>query len=301
MKQAYVNFRELKAAVPIRSVLERYGILETLTERGEALSGSCPFCEGQTSFRANPGKNCFHCFSCKAGGNMLDLVALREDCSVREAALRVAGWFGVATSPGSKGGSSRKRPPKRESEPSKTADKSSGVVPSGDAGTADAEPEGDSAAPEGLPVEPAKPASGSKPLTFELKLDQEHPWLAGAGLLPETVREFGLGFCSKGMMAGRVCFPLRNSKGELLGYAGRWPGDDPPEGQPLWRYPKDLDLSRLVYPAERLAEVPVGEELLAGDPLRVVLCRQMGLEEVFFVPGGSYLAECLHAILKTRS
>jgi hypothetical protein len=97
------------------------------------------------------------------------------------------------------------------------------------------------------------------------------------------------------MMAGRVCFPIRSAVGELLGYAGRWPGDEPPEGQPLWRYPQGLDLSLVVYPAEKLAAMPVGEELLAGDPLRVVLCRQMGLEEVFFAPGGTGHAECVLA------
>ena len=35
MRQPYVNFRELKAAVPIRSVLERYGLMTNLRERGD--------------------------------------------------------------------------------------------------------------------------------------------------------------------------------------------------------------------------------------------------------------------------
>jgi len=117
MRQPYVNFRELKAAVPIRRVLERYGLLESLKERGEALSGPCPFCDGETSFRANTAKNCFHCFSCKAGGNMLDLVAAREDCSVRDAAARVAEWFGVETSRPGK----RARPSARQSPPKEKA------------------------------------------------------------------------------------------------------------------------------------------------------------------------------------
>ena len=67
MSKPYVNFRELKAAVPIRSVLERSGHLERLREREGSLSGPCPLCEGETSFRANTEKNCFHCFGCKAG------------------------------------------------------------------------------------------------------------------------------------------------------------------------------------------------------------------------------------------
>ena len=298
MKRPYVNFRELKAAVPIRSVLERYGLLETLTERGESLSGPCPFCEGGTSFRANTDKDCFHCFSCRAGGNMLDLVALKEECSVRDAAVRVAEWFGIATS-----GPSKPKPAsagRRKVQSAKPPGASESEAPPTQEAPARSEPA--SKQPQQPEAEEGKDAagSGSRPLTFELRLDPDHPWLAGAGLLPETVREFGIGFCSRGMMAGRVCFPIRTASGELLGYAGRWPGDDPPEGQPLWRYPQGLDLTRVVYPAETLAETPVGEELLAGDPLRVVLCRQMGLEEVFFVPGGEGLAHCQLALLQSR-
>ena len=298
MKRPYVNFRELKAAVPIRSIFERYGLIEALTEKGEALSGPCPFCEGGTSFRASTGKDCFHCFSCKAGGNMLDLVALREDCSVRDAALLVAEWFGVETS----------RPP--SPKPARTAPRKGGsakppVAPGSEAPPkqeATPPPDPASQAPQQSAAEEGRESGReSKPLTFELKLDTEHPWLAEAGLLPETVREFGIGFCSRGMMAGRICFPIRNASGDLLGYAGRWPGDDPPEGQPLWRYPQGLDLSRLAYPAERLAGTPVGEELLAGDPLRVVLCRQMGLREVYFVPGEAGHAECQLALLRARA
>jgi hypothetical protein len=298
MKRPYVNFRELKAAVPIRSVLERYGFLESLRERGESLSGACPLCRGETSFRASLEKNCFHCFRCEAGGNMLDLVAAVEDRSVRDAAVMVAEWFGVATS--APGKPKPARTGRRTEQSAKPPDTAESQTPPKQEATMPSEP----SPPPLQPVaeEGREPAgNGNKPLTFELKLDPDHPWLAGAGLLPETVSEFGLGFCSRGMMAGRICFPIRNASGELLGYAGRWPGDDPPGDQPLWRYPQGLDLSRLVYPAERLAETPVGEELLATDPLRVVLCRQMGLEDVFFVSGGEGLPECLCALLKARA
>jgi len=32
-------------------------------------------------------------------------------------------------------------------------------------------------------------------------------------------------------MQGRIVIPLHNEQGELVGYAGRWPGE-PPEGEP---------------------------------------------------------------------
>ena len=300
MKRTYVNFRELKAAVPIRSVLERYGFLESLRERGGSLSGPCPLCHGESSFRANAEKNCFHCFRCEAGGNMLDLVAAVEDRPVRDAAVLVAEWFKVETSRPER---AARRPP-RGGERKREAPRAASSVKPGPASASEAEPVPPEAHTE--PASPPPPADGegarqeNRPLTFELKLDPEHPWFAEAGLLPETVREFGLGFCSKGMMGGRIAFPVRNAAGELLGYAGLWPGDGLPEGQLLWRYPKGLDLSQVVYPAERLAQTPPGEELFASDPLRVVLCWQLGVKGVFFVPAGGGLEDCSAALRKAR-
>ena len=54
----------------------------------------------------------------------------------------------------------------------------------------------------------AEPKAVNKPLDFALSLDPAHPYLAerGGGLSPELVLSFGLGFCAKGIMAGReVC------------------------------------------------------------------------------------------------
>jgi DNA primase len=48
-------------------------------------------------------RDVFHCFACGAGGNVLDLVAAMEGCSVREAALRLqgSGGHGVVRVPAS--------------------------------------------------------------------------------------------------------------------------------------------------------------------------------------------------------
>lgn len=278
-----MNFRELKAAVPIRRVLEKYGHLESLAESGDRLSGPCPLCDSQSAFRVSQEKNCFMCFSCQTGGNMLDLVAAMEQCSVRDAAVKVAEWFEVETSGPAKAPARKSaRSPRREGDPpaAKAAEKPPAAA--SQAPTEGREPEQDPC---------TRPCSANPPLSFQLKLDPEHPWFADSGLLPETVRIFGLGFCEKGVMAGRIAFPIRNPKGELIGYAGRWPGENPPEGQLLWRYPKGLDLDQLVYPAERLAEADLSRALIAQDPLRVVLCSQLGLADVFCVPSADFLDE----------
>lgn len=276
MRKPYVNFRELKAAVPIRRVLEKYGHLKSLAKSGDRLSGPCLLCDSQSAFRVSQEKNCFMCFRCQIGGNMLDLVAAMEQCSVRDAAVKVAEWFEIETSGPAKSPARKSaRVPRREgdSRAAKPAEKPPVAA--------------DQVTTESRELEPdtgAKPSSINPALTFELKLQPEHPWFTKVGLTPDTVREFGLGLCSKGMMGGRIAFPIRNAQGELIGYAGRWPGEDPPEGQPLWRYPKGLDLDQLVYPAERLAAADLSRALFARDPLQVLLCLQMGLGDVFFVP-----------------
>jgi len=53
------------------------------------------------------------------------------------------------------------------------------------------------------------------------RLEANHPYLAERGFTADTVRHFGLGYCSKGLMAGRIVIPLHDQAGHLVGYAGR--------------------------------------------------------------------------------
>jgi DNA primase len=60
------------------------------------------------------------------------------------------------------------------------------------------------------------------PLDFELKgLYPAHPYLLNRGLTPQTVEYFGLGYCSRGFLKGRIAIPLHDMSGSLIGYAGR--------------------------------------------------------------------------------
>src|SRR5256885_1983034 len=94
-QQVWVDFRAIKKAVSIEQVLTRYNVLGDLKGGGSELRGRCPIHEGEgeDAFRVNVTKNCFHCFSCKARGNVLDLVAAMEQCSVREAGEKLQDWF----------------------------------------------------------------------------------------------------------------------------------------------------------------------------------------------------------------
>lgn len=73
----------------------------------------------------------------------------------------------------------------------------------------------------------------NKPLSFVLKLDPEHPYGDERGLSAEAIGHFEMGFCDRGMMKGRWCFPIHNPDGDIVAYAGRWVDDDLPEGVTL--------------------------------------------------------------------
>ena len=95
-KTTWVDFKLVKSSVTMQMVLDHYG-LSGLRKIKTELRGKCPIHggEGERTFHVSLTKNCFQCFSCKARGNVLDLVARLDHCSVREAAVRLASWFGI--------------------------------------------------------------------------------------------------------------------------------------------------------------------------------------------------------------
>src|SRR5262249_11550932 len=203
----YVRFDEVKSKVGMRDVLERYGLMpgaaEKQTTHGVEIRLHCPFHDDTTpslSISADSGK--FHCFGCNAkGGDILDFVAIKEGMVAgdrtkkrRQAALLIQEWFGLdsAAAPA----------------PSAAADVSTPV--------------------EDVTDTPSPPEAGpNTPLTFTFRhLENRHPYLTQRGLSEATIAAFGLGYHSgKGIMHGRVVIPIHNDQGELVAYAGRWPGD----------------------------------------------------------------------------
>jgi 5S rRNA maturation endonuclease (ribonuclease M5) len=108
MATTWVDFKQLKADVAIEQVLARYGV--HLRRIGAtALRGRCPLpthtsSRSRDSFAVNIARNVWSCrsLSCmqargaRPGGNILDLVAVMEGCSIRDAALRLQDWSGAA-------------------------------------------------------------------------------------------------------------------------------------------------------------------------------------------------------------
>jgi hypothetical protein len=108
MATAWVSFKQIKTDVAIERVLERYGV-RLRRVGGAELRGRCPLpthtsSRSRDSFAVNIARNVWSCRSqsCmqarggRPGGNILDLVALIEGCSLREAALHLQDWAGAA-------------------------------------------------------------------------------------------------------------------------------------------------------------------------------------------------------------
>ena len=100
----WVDFAAIKRSVEIVQVLRRYRVRLKAVGKNH-LRGSCPLPthgspHSRESFQVDATKNVWSCHSAsccqarqgKVGGNVLDLVACMESCSIREAALRLKGW-----------------------------------------------------------------------------------------------------------------------------------------------------------------------------------------------------------------
>ena len=219
---AFVNFKVVKAAVNFEQVLDHYNI-DWLRKKGDELRGRCPIHkgEGTDTFHANTVKGAFQCFSCKARGNVLDFVAKMENCSVRDAALKLAEWFSVSQSAASGGEGSKETSPPQAPAESKT------------------------------PVVELV----NKPLTFELKgVDPNHSYLAGRGISKEIVEAFGVGYFSgKGSMAGRIVIPIHDERGQLVAYAGR----SIDNSEPKYKLPTGFHKSLVLYNLHRVTSQEV--------------------------------------------
>lgn len=214
MARDWVDFKAVKEAVSMLALLEHYGIAGTLKKRGEELRGKCPLHDGdgKESFHASLTKNAFQCFSCKAKGNVLDFVAAKEKCNVREAAVKLAEWFKVGNASAEQGSSV----PKSEQEE-----------------------------PKPVPEKEQDDGEDNKPLGFELQgIQFDHPYLKARGIDEEIARHFGAGFFpGKGLMAGRVVIPIYDHDCALVAYAGRAIDGS----EPKYKFPAGFKKSRVVF------------------------------------------------------
>lgn len=238
-KQRFIDFTYVKEHADFEQLLAHYGVKIASRTDGQ-LRVHCPFHDDRKpSCGIDTAKNRFNCFagSCDAKGNILEFVARMESSDLRTAAETLAGICDIALAPPKTPVRAEKRP--MEKAPSQATGKAASEKPKAAPRAAETPPE---------PVNP--------PLTFELKLDPAHPYLAERGITPAIAATFGLGYANRGMMKGRLCIPIRNQAHDLVAYAGRWAlGDETiPEGEDRYKLPPAFQKSRVLYNLERVRD-----------------------------------------------
>ncbi len=282
MSKPFIDFTAVKAAVSMEQVLDHYNLRPDMRviRNGDGLEGACPIHKGTntTQFKVSLSKNCWNCFSdCKCGGNVLDFIAKMEQTDIYTAALRADEWFNLGLAQQGQKPETRRAGNCAKAESSAPPGK---PQPPPNTTTSLASPEDDG------PVE----IGCNPPLQFELKnLKSDHPYFAERGLTPETVAAFGLGYCAKGTMAGRIVIPIHSHEGSLVGYAGRWPGDEPPEERPKYKLPKGFRKSAEVFNLHRALQEPDHEQplIIVEGYFDVLRLWQLGWKRVVALMGCS--------------
>ncbi|MEM7559079.1 MAG: hypothetical protein AAF394_08145 [Planctomycetota bacterium] len=130
------------------------------------------------------------------------------------------------------------------------------------------------------------------PLDFRLKsLSAEHEFFKRHELKSKTVERFGLGYCLRGTLKGRIAAPLHDTTGNLIGYAGRVTEDDSDDGgTPKYDFPTNrehedvrhvFDREELLYQGHRFhGQPPVNRLVVVSELMDVWTLWQEGIEAV---------------------
>jgi len=233
---------------------------------------------------------------------------------VRAAAMRMQEWFGLAfersrggrrtaVGSGAATATASMTTTAGAEEPAAACQQTLPIAKTRDGSAPAAEPGPSSAtaeapaAPHELPQEVSttarettpETAKVNPPLKFALKsLDPAHPYLIERGFTMETIAHFGVGLCTgKGIMAGRIAIPIHNEQGELVAYAGRWPGN-PPDGEGKYKLPTGFHKSLVVYNLHRAKDQAKDQGLIVVEGFfDCMRLHQAGISNVVALMGSS--------------
>ncbi len=193
MQPPQADFRSIKQRIPIDRVLARYGV-KLRSVGPHTLCGPCPLPthtsrQSHESFSVNLARQVWSCHSAsciaarhgRIGGHVIDLVAIMERCSLRQAGIRLQDWFGGSVTPSN----TVPLPPVAVKE-------ASAAQPNRPLGFA----------LQGIDTRhPYLTQRGISPATAQ--------WF-GVGM-----------YLGAGFLAGRCVIPIRDEQGRLVAYAGR--------------------------------------------------------------------------------
>ena len=293
----YIDFRHVREHADLVQIAAFYDL--KLFGSGTQRKARCPFHDDRRpSLSLELDRRVFHCFGCERKGNALELVAdlekLDRKAQLREAAIKLAEICGISLAPETRANGAR-RPQETRKGPE----------------TGEAPPRPRNRAQK--PVQAATEGAAEEinpPLTFTLRLDPEHPYLAGRELSRETVDTFGLGYANRGLMKGRIGIPIHDERNRLVAYAGRWVGTEAelPEGEEKYKLPPGFQKNRVLFGLNRIVDVnPYSGELegpqhlfLVEGYFSVFRLHELGVPSVAALMGSSIADEQVALLRRWR-
>ena len=184
----------------LEEVVERYLPLRRQSSSGKTWVGLCPFHpDRHPSFYVNTKEQYYKCFACGEGGDVFKFVQEMEGCDFRSALKILAGWYGL----------------------SETDDIPAAYLPKR----------------KMLQTKPQMQTIVSPIhvdyllLSHRMILDLLEAYTPEEEILRETYKAFEVGIAPGSLpvsyddMCDRLIFPIRNERGELVAFAGRYRGE----------------------------------------------------------------------------
>jgi len=199
----------IKQVARLEEVVERYLPLKRGGSSAKTLIGLCPFHNDRhPSLYVNVREQYYKCFACGEGGDLFKFVQQMEGCDFRTALYKLAGWYGLSDTGDDY--QSVKYPPVRPK-----------LQPA--------------------PVEPVSRLYIDSLLrNHRMVLDLLEKYIPEKDILRDTYSRFEVGIASYFLppdydaFCNRLIFPIRNERGELVAFAGRYRGET--EGTGIRKY-----------------------------------------------------------------
>lgn len=199
----------IKQVARLEEVVERYLPLKRGGSSAKTLIGLCPFHDDRhPSLYVNVREQYYKCFACGEGGDLFKFVQQMEGCDFRTALYKLAGWYGLSDTGDDY--QSVKYPPVRPK-----------LQPA--------------------PVEPVSRLHIDSLLrNHRMVLDLLEKYIPEKDILRDTYSRFEVGVASYFLppdydaFCNRLIFPIRNERGELVAFAGRYRGET--EGTGIRKY-----------------------------------------------------------------
>lgn len=204
----------IKQVARLEEVVERYLPLKRSGSSAKTLVGLCPFHDDRhPSFCVNVKEQYYKCFACGEGGDLFKFVQRIEGCDFRTALKKLSAWYGLPDT-------------EEDYQPVKYP-----------------------------PVRPKRQPALVEPVSqlcidsllrsHRMIFDLLETYIPETDILRETYKTFEVGIAPAALpvsyadLCGRIIFPVRNEKGELIAFAGRYQGET--EGTDIRKYVNSPD------------------------------------------------------------